>query len=213
MIERGLIEQHRPIAIVTDGMWRKSLSAIRSLGKAGFRVHVFGDSWLTVGFWSRFTTQRIIAPDAKENAVGFGDALLRHLRELRASAPHALRPVLLPMGEDTLRYVVDNVENLRAYADFIVPTPTALAMCMDKNATMALAARLQIPHPCTILAKSPESLLAAIARMSGEFIVKPVQSSGSRGVRYNPAFTAADIESYYKDIWARFGSGARSTCW
>ena len=67
-----MTNQHRFVAIVTDSMVRKSLSAIRSLGKAGFAVHALGDSWLTVGFWSRFTAMRVRAPDAKDDPAGFG---------------------------------------------------------------------------------------------------------------------------------------------
>src|SRR5919197_5947512 len=136
-----------PIAIVTDGMWRKSLSAIRALGKAGFRVHVLGDSWLTVGFWSHFTRRRVLVPDAKQDPSGFGKALSAHLGSLGAKVPAGAKPVLLPMEEDSLRYVVNERETLRAYADFLVPEPDALEVCLNKGATMVLAARLGIPHP------------------------------------------------------------------
>jgi len=195
----GMTNQHRLVAIVTDGMFRKSLSAIRSLGKAGFIVHVFGDGWLTVGFWSRFTARRVLAPDAKDDLAGFGKALVRHLQELQAASPTGMRPVLLPMEDDTFRFVVDNFETLRAYADFIVPDPAAFRTCMDKAATMALAGRLNLPHPRTEVADSVDTLIAAIARMSGsEFVVKPVQGSGSRGVRYNPLFDAAEAAAYLR---------------
>lgn len=198
MTKYRLSAQEKPVAIVTDGMWRKSLSAIRSLGKSGFCVHVFGDTWLTVGFWSRYAHRRIIAPDAKDDIAGFGDALLQHLQELRAATPDAPKPVLMPMEDDSLRYVVANCEMLSAFADLIVPSPAAFANCIDKAATMALAARLRIPHPRTEGADSADSLIAAIRHMPGEFIVKPAQGSGSRGVRYNPIFTAIEAESYLR---------------
>ena len=73
------------VAILTDGMMRKCLSAIRALGKAGFRVHVLGDSWLTVGFWSHFTQERLLVPEAKENSDGYGKVLVAHLRSLAAT--------------------------------------------------------------------------------------------------------------------------------
>lgn len=174
-------------------MWRKSLSAIRALGKAGFDVQVFGDSWLTVGFWSRFTARRVLVPDAKDDAAGFGAALMQHLQELQAASPPGTRPVLLPMEDETLRYVVSNTEALGAHADFIVPDQDAFKIGSDKGATMALAARLDLPHPRTEVADSPAALIAAVGRMRGaEFIVKPAKGSGSRGVRYSPSFTAAD---------------------
>src|SRR5208282_3865177 len=158
-------------------MRRKSLSAIRSLGKSGFCVHVFGDTWLTVGFWSRFTRRRVIVPDAKDDSAAFGGLLFQHLRDIRTVTPDAPRPVLIPMDDESLRYVVENSKTLEAYADFIVPTPAQLAVCADKAATMALAARLNIPHPRTESADSGPSLIAGIRRMSGEFVVKPIHGA------------------------------------
>jgi predicted ATP-grasp superfamily ATP-dependent carboligase len=190
---------HRPIAIVTDGMWRKSLSAIRSLGKAGFRVHVLGDNLATVGFWSRFTAQRVLAPDAKDDAAGFGAALVQHLRGIQTAAPTAPRPVLLPMEEDSLSYVARNTKTLGAYVDAIVPEPDALEKCTDKAATMALAARLNIPHPRTEAVDSADALIAALGRHSGtELIVKPARGSGSRGVRYRPSFRMDEALTYMR---------------
>jgi predicted ATP-grasp superfamily ATP-dependent carboligase len=187
------------VAIVTDGMWRKSLSAIRALGKAGFRVHVLGDSWLTVGFWSHFTRQRVMAPDAKENAAGFGKSLLAHLQSVAASMPPGVRPVLLPMEEDSLRYVIQERESLRIYADFLLPELETLEVCLNKGATMALAARLGIPHPRTEIAESATDLLKIAADFAGsEFVVKPLRGIGSRGVRYNPAFDPSTAEAYWQ---------------
>lgn len=192
----------RPIAIVTDGMYRKSLSSIRALGKAGYDVHVFGDGWLTVGFWSRFTRRRIVLPDAKDDAIGFGRGLIRHLEALRAASPQAPRPVLLPMEDETFQFVIDNAEALRALADFILPEPASFAACMDKGQTMALARRLDLPHPSTMQAETGAALMAAVERHAGsDYVVKPVRGSGSRGVRYSPRFDLAEAEAFI----ARFG--------
>jgi predicted ATP-grasp superfamily ATP-dependent carboligase len=187
------------VAIVTDGMWRKCLSAIRALGKAGFRVDVLGDSWLTVGFWSRFTHQRVLSPDAKENETEFGKVLTAHLQSLAATMPAGVRPVLFPMEEDTLRYVVNQRETLRRYADFLVPEADALEVCANKGATMALAARVGVPHPRTEVAESASDLLKLTADFAGgEFVVKPLRGLGSHGVRYNPSFDAKTAEPYWQ---------------
>jgi predicted ATP-grasp superfamily ATP-dependent carboligase len=192
-----------PIAVVTDGMWRKSLAVIRSLGKAGFRVHVLGDSRLTVGFWSRFTKRRVMAPDAKENAAGFGEVLSAYLRDLAAHTPSGTRPILLPMEEDSLRYVISQRDTLRRLADFLVPDAEAFEICANKGATMALAARLGVPHPRTELAETAEQLVRISAAFSGsEFVVKPVRGVGSSGVRYNPKFDAESAGAYFQ----KFGS-------
>jgi predicted ATP-grasp superfamily ATP-dependent carboligase len=189
--------ERRPIAIVTDGMYRKSLAAIRSLGKAGFDVHVFGDGWLTVGFWSHFTKHRIVAPDAKDNPERFGLALVGHLEAIRARRPDLPRPILLPMEDETFQYVIENAETLRALADFILPDRDSFAICMDKGATMALAARLGTPHPSTEIAKSASDLMGCLERRAqAEYVVKPLRGSGSRGVRYNPKLQSMEAQAY-----------------
>ena len=187
------------LAIVTDGMWRKSLSAVRALGKAGFRVHVLGDTWVTLGFWSRFTQRRVLVPDAREDAAGFGRALLTHLETAAMMLPTGIRPVLLPMEEDTLRYVAGHAEILRAHADFLMPDRDALEVCLNKAKTIALAKRLGVPHPRTEEAKSAEALAEIAAGFAGgEFVVKPLRGSGSRGIRYNPAFDVAAATAYWQ---------------
>ena len=189
------------VAILTDGMMRKCLSAIRALGKAGFRVHVLGDSWLTVGFWSHFTRKRLLVPEAKENPDGYGKVLLAHLQSLAATMPAVARPVLLPMEEDTLRYVVRERQALRAYADFLVPEPEALEACLNKGATMALALRLGLPHPRTEVAESAADLLKITGDFAGrEFVVKPLRGVGASGVRYNPRFDSRSAEAYFQSF-------------
>lgn len=195
------MSQPPTVAIVTDGMWRKSLSAIRSLGKAGYQVHVLGDSHLTLGFWSRFSARRVLAPDAKEDLAGFGTALKRHLYELRSASPNSPRPVLLPMEDATLRYVVDNAGGLSDLAAFVIPDAKALSVASDKSATMDLAEQLDVPHPSTTSVASGDELLRAVEHMRGaELIVKPTDGSGSRGVRYNPSFTPDEATSYVREF-------------
>ena len=40
--------------LVTDGLWRKSLSAVRALGREGVEVTVTGDRRITTSFFSRY---------------------------------------------------------------------------------------------------------------------------------------------------------------
>lgn len=191
------------VAILTDGMMRKCLSAIRALGKDGFRVDVLGDSWLTVGFWSHFTRDRVLVPEAKHDPDGFGRVLTAHLRSVAARMPPGARPVLLPMEEDTLRYVVRESAALREYADFLTPEPDALEACLNKGATMALAARLGLPHPHTEIAETAADLLKIAGDFSGrEFVVKPLRGVGASGVRYNPSFDSKSAQEYFQNYGA-----------
>src|SRR5262249_29605796 len=158
------------------------LAAIRSLGKAGYEVHVVGDTWFTVGFWSRYAHRRILSPDPAHDPDGFAAALTRHLRAIRQADPDAPKPALLAMEDATMRYLVEHDDAFAPLADFVIPDRAAFDTASDKAATMNLAEQLGIPHPCSEVVESPASLVAAVSRMAPrEYITKPLHGEGSRG--------------------------------
>jgi predicted ATP-grasp superfamily ATP-dependent carboligase len=179
--------------VVTDGLWRKSLSAIRSLGKAGFQVAVMGDSVFTTGFWSRYTRRRIRAPLASQDAEGFGGALLHTLEEL---AHGAGRPVLVPMEDASLMWISRHRQQVAACADLLLAPADSLAVAQDKAATVRVAREIGLPCPQTWAPASVEELCAHVAHLEpGGFVVKPRTGSGSAGVVYGEPRTA--------EVWRR----------
>lgn len=188
-----------PTAIVTDGLWRKSLSAVRSLGKAGFSVTVFGGSAVTTALWSRYCARRVIAPLAAGDPEGFGRALLAELGELHARGE---RPVLLPMEDPTLAWVSRNREALSRSCALLIPSEPALATAADKAATAAAAASLGLPVPRSWSPQSPaECARLAKDLIEGGFVAKPRTGSGSAGVVYGLRLSDADWE----ERWRGFG--------
>ncbi len=182
-------------AIVTDGLWRKSLSAIRSLGKAGFEVTVLGDSLFTTGFWSSYTTGRVRAPTAASDPQAFG----RTLERIITASPGA---VLLPMEDATLRWVSENRERLAREARFVIPSREALATAWDKARTIQVAQKLGIPCPRTWEPVDAQ-LFAELAKQlePDTFVAKPRSGSGSAGVVYGSADTHVDWDAH----WRRHG--------
>lgn len=176
------------VAVVTDGIWRKSLSAIRSLGKAGYRVGVVGDSWLTPGFWSTYTRDRCVAPDAADHPDLFWAKLSAFLKEL--GHRHGIKPVLLPMEEATVRVCLDHLNELNQLAVFLLPDRAAYETASNKRRTQELAARLKLDHPRSIEPESARELADVLAKKlttkAGwrDFVVKPQNGSGSHGILY-----------------------------
>jgi predicted ATP-grasp superfamily ATP-dependent carboligase len=168
-----------PSAIVTDGLWRKSLSAVRSLGKAGYRVTVLGESVFTTAFWSRYCARRARAPEAARDAEGFGRALLEELG--RAGG----RPVLLPMEDATLEWVSAHRDAVAARADLLVPPPEALRAAQDKGLTLRLARELGIACPETREPVGEDDFAKLAAELEpGTWVAKPRTGRGSAGVAY-----------------------------
>lgn len=165
--------------VVTDGLWRKSLSAIRSLGKAGAEVHVLGDSLFTTGYWSAFTARRVRVPDAARDEDAFHEGMVAHLESL------ARPPVVLPMEEATIRWLARRSAEIEGRARFLIPERSSLEVALDKGKTSEVAAQGGLPVPRTWSPASAEELHGVVTELEpGSFVVKPVEGSGSTGVVY-----------------------------
>ena len=182
--------------VVTDGLWRKSLSAIRSLGKAGAEVHVTGDSIFTTGYWSRYASRRVRATDPARDAAAFEKALLAHLAGLDRTA------VLLPMEEATIRWLAERASAVAERASFLIPDEHSLSVALDKGKTFEVASQGGIPAPHTDLPEDPSALTRIVADLEpGSFVVKPRAGSGSTGVVYGEARD----EARWREHWDRHG--------
>ena len=165
--------------LVTDGLWRKSLSAVRALGRAGVEVTVAGDRRLTTAYFSRYCERRLSLPDAALDPDAFYAGLLAELQR---------RPydTLFAMEDASLAVVSEHREELGRHTSLPLPPAESLAIARDKARTLALASELGIAAPVTW--EQPEA-----ARFPA--VVKPARGSGSRGLRYvdTPAELAAAV--------------------
>jgi predicted ATP-grasp superfamily ATP-dependent carboligase len=189
----------RPTALVTDGLWRKSVSVVRSLGKAGFDVHVMGDSVFTTGFWSRFTRGRIRAPLASTDPDAFGRALVAALESLQRDGD---KPVLFPMEDASLMWVSRHRDLIAPLCHCLLPPHHAIVIAQDKGATVRHAREAGLPCPASHEPASFEEFWPIVERLApGTFVVKPRSGAGSAGIRYGERGTRAEWFSH----WERFG--------
>lgn len=189
--------------VVTDGMWRKSLSVVRSLGKCGFKVWVLGDTILTMAFWSRYTHRRIKTPSAKENLTVFSDNLLKCLAEVGNEG----KPILFPMEDATINWLSENREQVSPLAYFLLPPAISLQIAQSKSATMLQARKIGLPIPETFEFESFESFylkLSDLSRLSiiKNYIVKPISGSGSSGIIYLSDEIVVDWHTH----WLKYGA-------
>ena len=183
-------------ALVTDGQWRQGLSAIRSLGKAGYRVTVMGESVFTMGYWSRYACRRVRSPSANTDVEAFGQALLLELERAPGS-------VVLPMGDAAVTWICANLDKVSKHGKVLMPPLDGLRITHDKGATAAVAKELGLPMPRTWEPKTPDELVELVAGLeSGTFVVKPRRGVGSAGITYGQK---ADRE-FWVAHWNLFGS-------
>lgn len=129
--------------VVTDGKYRASIAAVRSLARAGYAVVVTQTEAdcprMPPVFFSRYAAEtKWIDGSAKEE-----DYVNRLETVLRAYE----RPILLCVGADSLRAVSRNAMRLAALCDFLVSPPEVLDALNDKQAVHDRAAELGIPVP------------------------------------------------------------------
>ena len=79
---------------VTDGYWRKTVAAVRALGRMGLRVTVGESTYLAPALFSRYCSRRVRTPSPVLEASQYLDFLENYLT-------HHPHQVLIPMEEDT----------------------------------------------------------------------------------------------------------------
>jgi len=181
--------------LITDGLWRKTLAAVRSLGRRGIRVVVGERTLLAPALWSRYAARRFIYPSACLKTDRFLDRLRSAIENERVG-------VLLPMEEETLLVVLRNREALGEEVAIPFAGVEKIEALRDKARLFQLAESLGLPIPRTWYPESVEEV-ERIGR-SAEFplVVKPRVSSGAVGRRY--VSESAKLAAVWAEINARF---------
>jgi predicted ATP-grasp superfamily ATP-dependent carboligase len=170
-----------PTVLVTDCWTNKALSVVRSLGLAGLEVHAAAHKRNGAALYSRFVAKRFILPTPEE--------LLGLVRGGRYAC-------VMPLEEETVRL-------LQADRDIppglvALPPIESLRIASDKLATWRLAVEVGVPVP-----RSAQGVAEALAELTFPMIVKPLHSSGSRGVVR--VTNEAQLIARESEIATRFG--------
>lgn len=182
-------------AFITDGHWRKSLAAVRALGKQGIPVTVGETTWLATAAFSRHCSRRVIYPSPLRHQENFMDWLADHLRRRR----HRL---LLPMEDKTIGLAAEHREILSRYTFVPVVSHMQMQTAQRKDKVIGLAARLGIPTPRTWLVQDLQQIHTLKNQLPFPVVIKPRQGSGAAGVAY--VRDAAGFVAAYERVHRRF---------
>lgn len=188
----------RPEVFVFEGEAKAVLAAAESFTRMGFRVVVGSSSRYCLGFYSRFTRERIIYPSETRQP----EQCLKFLMDL---ARRRRFEMILPLGDVVTQLVCSRREEFMKYSKLVLVPYKTFMIGRDKVRTMKAAERCGVPIPKTYI---PEEIgLDTIARQV-EFpvLVKPAISNGARGIRYayDPAGLAREYESVRRDYGHTF---------
>lgn len=157
-------------ALILDGHSRAAVECTQSLGRAGIAVAVSSELPDAIAFESRYARMKLVQP-----AVMPAEGFLEWLRQL--DAIHRFR-LIIPSTENSLLALLELPEQDSLRIRAVLPSNRALQVALDKNRTLELAARLQVPGPSTrVITNSSEAGVAA----SFPVVLKPASSKVSDG--------------------------------
>lgn len=158
--------------LVTDGLQRKTLAAVRALGSAGSRVWVADTTRFSLSRFSRWCDRGWVCPPPED-----GDRFVAWLDRVGRRYPGM---VLMPMDDFSMAAAVAHQAELPF--QMLLPSPAQFAIARDKWETVRLARAAGVLHPATVLADSTDAVLAEVSRLGGRALLKPRSASGGRGV-------------------------------
>jgi predicted ATP-grasp superfamily ATP-dependent carboligase len=128
--------------LIPNGQTRIGLNVARSLGRAGLRVVLGSPTPATAAFASRYVCGYFIHPLAGAEPEAFVSTVSREVGRWRPN-------LVIPADDASLAALAQTRDRFAGRTTIACPSFAAVRQVLDKEATLALAARLQIPVPAT----------------------------------------------------------------
>lgn len=170
--------------LVTDADQRVALAVVRSLGRAGYRVHACSSSTRPLAAASRFCRSHTIVPDALTDPERFVDAVSGLARKRGAD-------VLLPLTDAS---VLPTLSHRERFAPTRIPLPRleAFRTAADKVAVQSLARSCGFEIPAQLTAARPGDRIDARG-LRFPVVLKP-HASVVAGMKHAVRYAAAPRE-------------------
>jgi predicted ATP-grasp superfamily ATP-dependent carboligase len=166
------MEAAEQAVMVTDAGRGSALAIIRSLGCRGWRVVAADSDRRSPGFRSRFAGGRVLYPPPATDSDAAVEALLQSARSLKVD-------LIIPVTDEIILPLSAARDRFAPVCRLALPDAGALAVTSSKRATLALAERLGIPTPGTVVAHTVEEALAGMI-FGWPVVVKPETSRAYR---------------------------------
>jgi predicted ATP-grasp superfamily ATP-dependent carboligase len=166
-----------PKVFITDGHWRKTLAAVRGLGREGVYVTVGETTRIATAAFSRYASKAEIYPSPIKNPESFFQFLIDRLSNNSYQ-------MLLPMEDTTVDIVAKHYSDLSQHTYVPVVSPEKLEIARRKDKVIQLAEKLGIPIPKTWFISDLSQLERVKSEITYPAVIKPVEGSGAAGVSY-----------------------------
>jgi predicted ATP-grasp superfamily ATP-dependent carboligase len=182
--------------LVTDGRSRASLAIVRSLGKKGINV-TSSDAFDCPSFYSKYSSNHFIYSLPNLMPDEFVSDLINVLSSESYDA-------LIPVRDDSTLLLSKNKANFERYVNIPVSNYDTLCLARDKSQTIKFAQNNNIPCPITYFPTSYDDLSNMEHDLEYPLVIKPCESSGSRGIKVVYSFEELLLE--YMEITSKYGS-------
>lgn len=156
-------------ALVLDADLRQSLVTVRSLGRAGVKVHVAESHAEAPAFVSRWCAGHTVLPDVADDPAGFVERVCELCESLG-------RPVVITSHDGSIEALRAHRAQVEAVATLALAPEQALAQAIDKRATLAVAERLGLAVPPGSSVSDLTGTSDALTRIGLPVVVKPAVS-------------------------------------
>ena len=157
-----------------DGNENQAVAALRSLGRAGYRIAVGADTGWSKAGWSRFCTSQFSYPSPQ---TATADLFIRRILEEVSREPGTF---VLPMTERTTLPISANRERiLRRGGRLVLPPHETVLKAFDKQYTTELARSLGLAVPATVVLTTEADALRHADTLPYPVVVKPRSSEES----------------------------------
>jgi predicted ATP-grasp superfamily ATP-dependent carboligase len=163
--------------LILDGMWNKSLAAVRSFGRRGFYVSVGERTRLATALFSRYCNKRLIYPCPLNRTEDFLDYLENELMIGNYDA-------VFPMELSTQILLTNKVnrQRFKGYTKIPFADSDQTEKINDKALLMQHAVKQGIRVPRTYFINEIDMLGDVGEGVTYPVLIKPRVSSGSRGI-------------------------------
>lgn len=202
-------------SVLIIGNYCQTLTAIRSLARAGYHVIAERDDKRTFTQYSRYTSEVWRHPDIEKSEDEFVAALQQFLAARKDVT------LVLPVGETEIRCLMRNAHAIPSSVAVVMPDSPAITACFDKARMYEVAGELGIPHAALQRVSNYPQLQSAIRQLGYPCVIKPNTSlTPFFGVKAMILQTAADLQKMLPTwpaenqflILQKFARGHRHNC-
>lgn len=180
---------------ITDGHWRKSLAAVRGLGRRGVACAVGETTGLATAAFSKYCERRIVYSSPVHTPEKFMD-------EMRALVQKHNFQMLLPMEDATLRLFARFRDEFSKWTYLPVGPVEKIDFANRKDEVLTLAETLGIPVPKTWHITDLFQVAQVKDHLPYPVVIKPRTGSGALGVAYPE--TPAQLTALYPLIHEQY---------